>query len=190
MTTTIAKGFGSVRRMAVKGVFAAALAVSVSGVAQACLSTSVPAHTLALSVRTLQSDLMVSALSCNDRENYNTFAVKYRGKLRDHGGVLTNYFGQVYGAKAKGELNSYVTDLANFAAVRHATDAKDFCGGADSAFEALLIEEKNIKAVALAYSLQVSPTLKQEIAKAATSNGCDVQTQGKTVLADGITILD
>lgn len=184
------KGFGSIGRMAAKGALAALMAVTVSGVAQACLSTSVPAHTLALSVRTLQSDLMVSALSCNDRADYNTFATKYRPQLRTHGDVLTKYFNQVYGGKANRELNTYVTDLANFAAVRHATNAGDFCGGADSAFGALLIDEKNIKAVALAYSIQVSPTLKQEIAKAATTNGCEVTTQGNTVVANGVTILE
>lgn len=166
------------------------LSLSLSGMAHACLSVSVPSHTMALSVRTLQSDLMVSALSCNERARYNSFAVNFRGKLKDHGGVLKSYFNDVYGGKAKSELNSYVTDLANFAAIRHATDASNFCGGADKAFDALLVDNRNIKAVALAYSLQVSPTLKQEIAKAATSKGCEVLVQGERVIANGVTVLD
>lgn len=183
-------GLGFLRKMGVRASLTFVMALSVSGLAQACLSTSVPTHTMALSVRTLQSDLMVSALSCNAREDYNTFALKFRPMLKTHGGDLTNYFGQIYGAGAKRELNSYVTDLANYAAIRHATNAGEFCSGTANAVEALLIEEKNIRSVALAYALQVSPTLRQEIAKAAISNGCDVQTLGKTVVANGVTILE
>ncbi|WP_421876370.1 hypothetical protein [Pacificispira sp.] len=168
-----------------------AATMSISGVAQACLNGIVPNHTLALSVRTLQSDLMVSALSCNERDRYNAFAVKYRPHLQKHGSALKDYFNKLHGSAATRELNAYVTDLANYASVRHAQDRKAFCGGTVSAFKALLIEKDvDIHRVALAYSMRVSPSLKQEITLAAASGGCDVVAQGSTVAAGGITILE
>lgn len=162
------------------------------GVVQACLNAVVPQHTLALSVRTLQSDLMVSALSCNERDRYNAFAIKFRPDLKVHGSALKTYFNELHGANANREINSYVTDLANYAAIRHAEDARAFCNGTESAFRALLIEVKkgDLQRIALAYAMRVSPSLKEEIRLAAATGGCDVVAEGRTVAADGITILD
>ena len=187
------KGSKSVSRALRAGAVGLVLtaAVSVSGVAQACLGVVAPEHTLALSVRTLQSDLMVAALSCNERDRYNAFAVQYRGKLQKYGGELKAYFNKLHGDSATREINSYVTDLANYAAVRHAQDRNAFCGGAESAFRALLIEkDPNLKRIALAYAMRVSPSLKQEITLAAAETGCDVVAQGTTVAAGGVTILE
>jgi hypothetical protein len=172
----------------VAAVFAASF--SISGIAQACLSTVAPKHTLALSVRTLQSDMMVAALSCNERDHYNAFAIKYRPEIQKQGGALKSYFQSLHGQNATREINSYVTDLANYAAVRQAENRKSFCGGAAGAFAALL-ENPNadIYKIALAYSMRVSPSLKQEIVLAAASGGCDVIARGDLVAADGITIL-
>lgn len=173
-------------------IIAAALvaSVSVSGIAQACLNVAAPAHTLALSVRTLQSDLMVAALSCNDRDRYNAFAVKFRPELQKQGSALNKYFKKMHGANATREINEYVTDLANYASIRHAESKKNFCGGADSAFTALLFQEHvDIDKVALAYSMWVSPSLKEEIVLAATSGGCDIVSNGMVVAAGGETIL-
>lgn len=173
----------------VAGVLAATMSISVA--AQACLNSVVPDHTLALSVRTLQSDLMVSALSCNDRARYNGFAVEHRSVLQTHGTALKAYFKQLHGSSANRELNTYVTDLANYAAVRHAEDANAFCGGTDSAFRALQqTENPDIHKIALAYAMRVSPSLKQEIALAASNAGCEVIARGSTVAAGGVTILD
>lgn len=173
----------------VAGTLAAILSFGTA--AQACLNDVVPDHTLALSVRTLQSDLMVSALSCNERARYNGFAVQYRSELQTHGTALKAYFKKLHGGGANRELNTYVTDLANYAAVRHAEDANAFCGGTDSAFRALQLDSNaDIQKVALAYAMRVSPSLKQEIALAASNSGCEVIARGSTVAAGGVTILD
>ncbi|MDF1747552.1 MAG: hypothetical protein P1V34_01625 [Alphaproteobacteria bacterium] len=172
----------------VAAVFAASF--SLSGIAQACLSTVAPKHTLALSVRTLQSDMMVAALSCNEREHYNAFAIKFRPEIQKQGGALKSYFQSLHGQNATREINSYVTDLANFAAVRQAENRNSFCGGAASAFAALLENPSaDLYKIALAYSMRVSPSLKQEIVLAAASGGCDVIARGDMIAADGITIL-
>ena len=165
-------------------------AISVSGVAQACLSTIAPEHTLALAVRTLQSDMMVAAMSCNARDRRNAVVVKYRSDFQKYGAELKAYFTKLDGSNATREINTYVTDLANYGSLRHAQDNTAFCGGVESAFSALLIDkEKTFKRVALAYAMRVSPSLKQEITLAATESGCDVVAQGTTVAAGGITIL-
>ncbi len=177
-----------VKSCMVATVFAASF--SVSGIAQACLSTVAPKHTLALSVRTLQSDMMVAALSCNERDHYNAFAIRFRPEIQKQGGALKSYFKSLHGQNATREINAYVTDLANYAAVRHAENRKSFCGGAASAFTALLGDpNSDIYKIALAYSMRVSPSLKQEIVLAAASGGCDVIARGDMVAADGITIL-
>lgn len=164
---------------------------SLSGIAEACLRGTVPTSTLALSVRTLQSDLMVSALSCNDRASYNAFAVKYRPNLKTHGDALKKHFGEMHGGNAKRALNTYVTDLANYAAIRHATDNKAFCGGTERLFKALLIDERiDFRSLSLAYAMSVSPSLKDEIVLAATTKGCDVIARGTSVVAGGVTLLD
>jgi opacity protein-like surface antigen len=168
-----------------------AAVMSVSGIAEACLRASVPASTLALSVRTLQSDLMVSALSCNTRASYNAFALEYRPNLKTHGTALKQHFEEVHGGKAKAALNTYVTDLANYAAIRHATDNNAFCGGTERAFRALLIDKTvDFRSLSLAYAMSVSPSLKDEIVLAATTQGCDVVARGTKVVANGVTLFE
>lgn len=173
---------------------AAGMALALFGgtAAQACMNQAVPEHTLALSVRTLQSDLNVSALSCGSRDQYNSFVVRYRGDLQDHGGTLKSYFKSLHGNAATRELNTYVTDLFNYAAIRHAEDAKKFCNTTASAFTALLQGEAqhDIRTIALAHAMRVSPTLQQEIQLASAEGGCDVTAQGSTVAENGVTILE
>ena len=166
------------------------LSVSVSGVAEACLRTAVPTHTMALSVRTLQSDLMVAGLSCNQRALYNGFATNFRPPLRDHGTALRNYFISLHGDAATSELNTYVTGLANYAAVRHAQDAGEYCSGTERAFRALMVEEIEIERVAIAYAMRVSPSLQQEITLATAGAGCEVINGTRVVAADGSSVLD
>ncbi|MEQ8443553.1 MAG: hypothetical protein RIM33_05705 [Alphaproteobacteria bacterium] len=183
----------TIKTIAVKAstvIGAAVISVAVSGVAQACLNVAVPAHTMALSVRTLQSDLMVAGLSCNQRELYNGFAVRFRPPLRNHGTELRNYFTRLHGDGANREINTYVTGLANYAAVRHAQDYDDYCGGTERAFRALLVENIEIERVAVAYAMRVSPSLQQEITLASADAGCDVVDGTRVVAADGSSVLE
>jgi hypothetical protein len=184
------KHLGALRKMSIAAITLATV-MSVSGIAEACLKNSVANSTLALSVRTLQSDLMVSALSCNNRPSYNAFAVKFRPNLKTHGTALKGHFDQIHGGKSKSALNRYVTDLANYAAIRHATDNKAFCGGTARAFKALLVDEQiDFRSLSLAYAMSVSPSLKDEITLAATTKGCDVIARGTKVVANGVTIFE
>lgn len=78
--------------------------------AKACAA---PAEMAALQSRVLLSDLMVSALSCNEQPRYNAFVTKYKGDLGKHGAALQQYFGKAYGGAGRSQMNRFVTDLAN-----------------------------------------------------------------------------
>ena len=75
-------------------------------------------------LRHLQSRLMVAALSCNQKEAYNTFVQRFMTDLTTGGRSLTAYFARTkLGTPA---LNRHVTDLANAAGLRRASDP-EYC---------------------------------------------------------------
>ena len=75
-------------------------------------------------LRHLQSRLMVAALSCNQKEAYNTFVQRFMTDLTSGGRSLTAYFARTgLGTPA---LNRHVTDLANAAGLVRTTDP-EYC---------------------------------------------------------------
>ena len=78
--------------------------------AKACAA---PAEMTALQSRVLLSDLMVSALSCNEQPRYNAFVTKYKTDLGKQGAALQQYFHKAYGGAGRSQMNRFVTDLAN-----------------------------------------------------------------------------
>jgi hypothetical protein len=99
-----------------------ALTSHASLAAQPCIHTE---EIEAFSLRHLQSRLMVAALSCNQRDAYNTFVTRFQDKLGEGGVRLTAYFARSGGGKAG--LNKYVTDVANAAGLGRASDPNGFC---------------------------------------------------------------
>ncbi len=79
-------------------------------------------------LRHLQSRLMVAALSCNQKEAYNTFVNHFMGDLSSGGRALIAYFQRTGGGSPA--LNKHVTDLANAAGLRLAYDQKEYCSAA------------------------------------------------------------
>jgi hypothetical protein len=75
-------------------------------------------------LRHLQSQLMVAALSCNQKEAYNTFVRNFVVDLSAGGRALIAYFNRVGGGTPA--LNKHVTDLANAAGLSRASDP-GFC---------------------------------------------------------------
>ena len=73
-------------------------------------------------LRHLQSKLMVAALSCNQRDAYNTFMQRFMAELTDGGKAFTSYFTRTgLGAPA---LNSHVTEIANAAGLSRAANPR------------------------------------------------------------------
>ncbi len=177
--------FGTFRESLVRKTRRAAAALAIAGMATGALAGPAAAclqgignGTYAKSVRTLQSDMMVAALSCNERGLYNAFAVAYRTDLQRHGKALRAYFKETHGAQHLKRLNAYVTQLANDASIRHARTGKDYCQAAREVLRELLPGENervDIDGYALRYAISVRPQLAQEIQTAAggTDASCE-----------------
>jgi len=93
-----------------------------------------------LELRVLQSELMVAALTCGQRQSYNAFVTTFKPFLKDQGAQLRTFFVEQYGlAAGPGRLNNMVTRLANAASQRSLSQpTSEFCAQTLSRFEAVL----------------------------------------------------
>ena len=94
-------------RLLVSSLFAAGLLASQSASAGQCAS---PQEKLAFDVVGLKSQLMVTALTCDARNQYNTFVTRFRRSLLSGEHALNVYFGRHGGTRAH---DDYITLLAN-----------------------------------------------------------------------------
>lgn len=92
----------------------------------------------ALAARALQTDLMVAALVCNRRDDYNAFVRRHRPALAAHGGALRAWFLESYGRAGEGEMNRFVTRLANEASGASNRDRALYCRVTGSLFDGLV----------------------------------------------------
>jgi hypothetical protein len=104
--------------------------------AAVCPPKLTPAE-VSLEVRKLQTTLMVAALSCGHRDNYNNFVTSFKPELQKFGNLMRSHFRKRYGAGAKKKLNSYVTALANEASERSNVDYDAFCSNAAKLYDSL-----------------------------------------------------
>jgi len=113
------------RRRLIAAALAASLGIGVPATAAERCAT--PKEEAALRTRAVQTDLMMAALSCGERERYNSFVAMFRQSLGREGGNFKSYFQSRYGARATTQLNSYVTQLANLASQRYSREPGEFC---------------------------------------------------------------
>lgn len=85
-----------------------------------------PAHE-AFNVQGLKSELMVTALSCNAQDRYNSFVAKFRTTLLREEDRLNGYFRTTYGRRAQQEHDDYITQLANVQSERGLQSGTIFC---------------------------------------------------------------
>ncbi len=90
-----------------------------------------------VAVRRLQTKLMVAALSCGAKSEYNDFVLHYRPHLKRHGTALKAKFRAEYGGSYQKRLDSFVTALANQASQRSNKDRAAFCADAKATFASL-----------------------------------------------------
>ena len=129
-------GFNGARKAVCAASVLSILLGSTSGFAAVCAA---PGENSALQTRVLQSELMVAALSCNQRDNYNTFVRRFGGELTDLGANLKRYFSRAHGGKGGAPaMNSLVTNLANEASQRAMGYRGDYCNDSASLFTAVL----------------------------------------------------
>lgn len=84
----------------------------------------------ALRLRSLQNHLMVAALSCNQRNEYNAFVGRFNRVLSNSGKTMKQYFQGAWGKSANGQLDDYVTYIANRVSVQSLNDRENFCRSA------------------------------------------------------------
>lgn len=105
----------------------------------------------ALEMRVLQSELMVAALSCNERASYNAFVTTFKPFLQDQGARLRTFFTKAYGPSGGPyQLNKMITRLANEASQNSiAQDANAYCDAERARFAAILAaDSQNLTALA------------------------------------------
>ena len=81
------------------------LILATGGAEAICVS---PKDREALSMRLLQTELMVAALSCQRKSDYNAFIRRFEKELVVHGRNLKRIFKRTYGGKSR-QLESFVT---------------------------------------------------------------------------------
>ncbi len=89
----------------------------------------------AFDVEGLKSELMVTALSCNQQDRYNAFMAKFRPAVAEQEQALNRYFSSSYGRAAQREHDSYITQLANVQSERGLQAGTQFCDQRSSMFD-------------------------------------------------------
>jgi hypothetical protein len=70
---------------------------------------------------------MVAALSCGERQRYNTFVTAYQQVLADRGQALQALFKRAHGGRANARLNAFITKLANDASQEVRNKGDEYC---------------------------------------------------------------
>jgi len=96
-----------------------------------------PVERTALEMRVLQSELMVAALTCDYRADYNNFVTRFQPVLSKQGDALRTYFRRVYGGAAVKSLDSFVTQMANSASKLSREQGRLFCQDTHTALQTL-----------------------------------------------------
>jgi len=97
-------------------------------------------------VRSLQTELMVAALTCQIRAEYNSFVSQFKNNLVRNGTALRNFYEVRFGADGEKHLNAYVTKLANKASQRTIKARADYCVQAKQLFSEVLASEPGLLA--------------------------------------------
>jgi hypothetical protein len=97
-----------------------------------------PSEAQAFRVRSLQNHLMVAALTCDQREKYNAFVGRFDDVLSSNGRTIKRYFQKAWGARGTGQLDDYVTLLANRTSMQSLDDRAGFCQAASEMLDQVL----------------------------------------------------
>ncbi len=103
-------GLENTMRTLFSGLLAVGLLTSHMAAAQNCAR---PADKTAFDVAGLKSQLMVTAITCEATERYNSFIARFRPNLLAQEKVVNAYFARNFGKRATSEHDGYVTSLAN-----------------------------------------------------------------------------
>lgn len=119
-------------RILLSGLVAAGLLSSHLAAAQTCARA---ADKEAFEVTGLKSQLMVTALTCNVNEKYNSFVATHQPYLVSQDKALGAYFSRAYGRQARKQQDDYITQLANSQSQNGLKRGTLFCTENASIFE-------------------------------------------------------
>jgi len=85
----------------------------------------------------LQTELMVAALSCNQRAHYNAFVKRFNAELVQRGTTMKSYFSRAHGRSGATKLNLFITRIANEISTRSLGHVSAFCAAATETFARL-----------------------------------------------------
>lgn len=97
----------------------------------------------ALTMRVMQTELMVAALTCDKSERYNQFVRKFEAELISSGKDLRQFFVNAYGAQGQQKLDRFVTRLANEASQRSLKDRAEYCPSAEAIYSDAMQTARN-----------------------------------------------
>lgn len=101
------------------------------------LDCALPNEYRAFSARVLQTRMMVSALACDAKRDYNGVVTGLRPALVEQGVALKRYFLRSYGRSADFQLDRFTTRLANEESTRSTSDRAAYCAAGDALFRRL-----------------------------------------------------
>src|SRR5258708_15588521 len=96
----------------------------------------------AIAATSIQQELMVAALTCNQVPNFNAFQTSFGPELRASDRSLLRMFQRLYGARGSAEYHGFKTRLANDSEIRSIHGNSDFCTAASLVFSAALASTK------------------------------------------------
>jgi hypothetical protein len=96
----------------------------------------------AIAATSIQQELMVAALTCNQIANFNAFQTSFSDELRASDHALMKMFTRLYGGRGTAEYHGFKTRLANDSEIRSIHANSDFCTAAASVFAAALTPAK------------------------------------------------
>ncbi|MEO8716076.1 MAG: hypothetical protein ABI369_13785 [Acetobacteraceae bacterium] len=97
-------------RLALFGLLAAGLFSAEVAIAEPCATT---VDQGAFDTMALKSELMVVALTCEQRPQYNQFIEQFRPDLTREEKALNGWFSRAYGKRSRTVHDEYITNLAN-----------------------------------------------------------------------------
>src|SRR5215472_3563168 len=101
-----------------------------------------PAEVTAIAATSIQQELMVAALTCNQITNFNAFQTNFGVELRASDHTLMQMFRRLYGGRGEAEYHAFKTRLANNSEMRSIHGNQDFCTAAGLVFGAALAATK------------------------------------------------
>ena len=137
------------KRLLLAGLAAAAIALPAAA-QQACLQ---PAEQTAFDVRSLQSQLMVAALTCQvdmpaHAQSYGQFLQRYDVQIRQAFRGMEGHYRRTVRGRHQAPMDSYVTTLANVQGQDGTRQGSYFCRNATSLFTQALAVQPDMNALA------------------------------------------